>query len=814
MKTRLSALFYLLVTIFLIIILSAQYGKIPPLGKFLNPFSGFWRVAWLDDYKSLTKVEIPGLQDNVTVLLDKRGVPHIFGSDEQDVFSALGYLHARDRLWQMDIQTRFAEGRVAEIAGRMSLAQDIYQKQLGLFKTADEIVTQLDTTTKAYLSLKAYTSGVNSFIQRLSYRDLPYEFKLLNYSPEPWNIKKTVLLNLMMGYLSRTFDDLYFYHLQKIFSKQELEVLYPLFLSIPYPIIPDKSVKTFSRLKKHLSGIQQNVAAFSDSSAELWSMFKAESYGFGSNNWVVSGDKTVSGYPILANDPHLGLHLPSLWYEAHLVCRQFKVYGVTIPGAPYVVIGFNENIAWGMTNGGWDVTDLYRETFDSDEHNSYLFNEKWQPVKKIKQTINIKGEKDTTIVLEYTHRGPVISRMGKTFSLQWTGYNTNFSGISLYQLNHAKNYHDYQQALKKYHSPAQNIVYADKKGNIAITSAGLNPIRRNGRGRTLVDGSTDQYDWIGATPFNALPRSFNPSQGYLASANQQPHNSINPYFGWNWPSDYRARRINEFLKINDRISISDIKQLQTDVYSLRAEFFVPFILNAFEQKKSHRSDKKTDSVLTCLRQWKYQMQKDQIGPAIFTEFMKRYRKNIWLDSFPESNVRYILPSNYILERLTKFNPNAIWFDDLTTKKVEHRDDIIRKSLIEAIENLENELGSSIEKWTWGCYHQTRIPHLLRLKPLSVAPFPSDGGAATVNVSPGRTSSFGPSWRMIVSLENPIRAWGVYPGGQSGNPASKHYLDFLEHWKNSEYFELLFPESISELPDSLIESRIHFSAKEK
>jgi len=810
LRQILKSLILSVITIALLIILSLSYGQIPPLGKFFDPIIGFWSVAWQDDFPAQSKLSLPGLKNEVTIIFDKRGVPHIFGTNETDVYTAIGYVHARDRLWQMDIQYRFSAGRLSEILGKQGLATDINQRRLGLAVTAERTLANLDTNQFDYQIIAGYVRGVNHYINQLSYRDYPYEFKLLNYKPEPWTIEKTILLNVSMGYLSRTMDDLYFSRLQQMFSQQELEELYPLFFSIPYPIIPEQNEKGAANQIYTSDGRNQKLDLnFNhETSIEKRHIDKYQTEGLGSNNWVVSGLKTKTGKPILANDPHLGLDIPSVWYEAHLNCPEFDVYGVTLTGAPFVIIGFNRHIAWGMTTCGWDVTDLYREVFDNKSHDHYRYNGTWQPVMKLPQTIRLKDAPDTTIVLEYTHRGPIISRYSEFFSMQWTGNQTDFGGISVYWLNKAKSFKDYRQALKFYNCPAQNFIYADVKGNIAITSTGKNPVRKKGLGRSIANGNSEDSDWISYTPFEQLPASLNPKQGYLASANQQPLNQLTPYFGWNWPTDYRARRINELLKNHDQLNVKDMMKFQTDAYSVQAEVFVPYLLKAFEKHPFLTDSTHLDSVISYLRNWNYEMRKNEVGATLFDRFMENFQKYTWHDHYPTTqNERFILPSKLVLEKIMQSDPDSRWFDDMTTAKKENRDDMIRKSLIDTYHQLSDEFGKDISEWKWGRYHKTRIPHLSRLRPLGIDPFPNNGGNGTLNVGAGRVNSFGPSCRMIVSLENPIRAWSVYPGGQSGNPASKHYMDFLETWKSEQYFEILFPENPSGLAKDLIESQI-------
>jgi len=807
LKPILKSLILSIITIVLLIILSIPYGQIPPPGKFFDPVIGFWQGARQDDSPYFQQLSITGLKNDVEIIFDHRGVPHIFGHNELDVFTAIGYVHGRDRLWQMDIQYRYAAGRLSEVLGRQALSGDIEQRKLGLLLTAQQIASSLDSDLIEYKILEAYANGVNHFINQLSYCDYPFEFKLLNYTPESWTIEKTVMVNVMMGYLSRSLDNLYFSRLQQIFSEHDLEQLFPAFSPIAYPIIPE------NKKSEPLNNVTDNesissVSIFKDSlkkQYQLEDILIADRAGWGSNNWVVAGSKTTTGKPILANDPHLSLELPSVWYEAQLNCPDFDVYGVMLPGTPFVIIGFNRSIAWGMTNCGWDVTDLYREKFDSDNHDHYFYNGTWQPVKKIPQVIRIKGAPDTTIVLESTHRGPIISREGDFFSMQWTGNQPHFDGVAVYWLNKAKNYDDYRNALKLYAGPAQNFIYADTTGNIAITCAGKNPVRNSGQGRTIADGTNDDCEWISYTPFHQLPASLNPKQGYLASANQQPINQPEPSYSWNWPTDYRARRINSLLNNHDQLDATDMMRFQTEAYAVRAEVFVSFIVQAYEKYADSNRTTSIDSMLNYLKIWNFEMRKQEVAATIFDCFMNNFITNTWKDHFPEG--RFLWPDELIFERLTKNEPGSKWFDDITTPEKEDRDQIIRRSLFDTKNQLSEELGSVINSWKWERYHQTRIPHQSRLKPLSIDPFPNNGGFGTLNVGHGRINSFGPSWRMIVSLEQPIRAWGVYPGGQSGNPASKHYIDFLETWKNEQYFELLFPEKASDLSREVIESII-------
>lgn len=808
MKAFAIAFILSIISIVFLRFLSEPIGQIPALGYFLDPAIGFWQVARMDN-PSLADTTIGRFAISpITILLDKRSVPHIFASSDRDAYAALGYLHARDRLWQMDIQHRYAAGRLAEVMGREALPIDIEQRQLGLAVTAHTIAAQLDTSCQEFQVISAYARGVNRFIEQLTYKNYPYEFKLLQHKPEPWTVEKTILVSVLMGYLSRSFDDVDFARLQQLFSDDDLAELYPSFAKIPFPIIPEQNQTPSRRLASPTSqGTNRYSASLTDYDVGVVPC-RSQVEAFGSNNWVVAGAKTVTGKPMLANDPHLTLELPSIWYEAHLNCPEMNVYGVTLIGAPLVIIGFNEHLAWGMTNCGWDVTDLYRETFDSERHDHYWFNGNWQPVTKIAQTIQIKNSPDTTIFLEYTHRGPVIQLGNDFFSVRWTGHDTQFDGITAYWLNRAQDYDDFRRALERYNCPAQNFIYADVDGNIAIVAAGKNPIRRSGLGRAVADGRDDRADWIGFTPFEQLPACLNPKQGYLASTNQQPLNEPSPYYGWNWPSDYRARRINELLAEHDSIDVAAMMKFQTDAYSISARVFVPHILAAFDSAADSIFSVPIDSMLFYLRHWNYEMRKSEVGATIFHEFMRHFERNTWQDHFPPANSgSFLWPSINILEKITLSAPNSRWFDNTRTPEIEDRDAIIQQSLRETGVELSRELGANVYEWRWERFHRTHIQHLTKLAPLGIDPFPNNGGNGTLNVGPGRVNRHGPSWRMIVSLEQPIRGWGVYPGGQSGNPASPHYCDFLAAWQAEMYFELLFPKTMADLVDSLVASKM-------
>ena len=838
MKNDFGRSFLLLfLTIVVVWFLAIGHGMLPSLSQFFDPIHGVWKVAQRANHPRNQTTIHDSLTAKVTVVRDHRGVPHIFAKNDIDMAFAFGYVQAQDRLWQMEMQARLAEGRVAEIAGIQALESDKLYRRLCLADAARATMEAMQDTDTFKLVM-AFTRGVNTHISQLKKSDLPFEYKLLNFTPESWKpLNLFLLLKLMAWDLSGGFIDLRLAFVQEKLGDAAAYELFPANRPYEIPIIPDNiGAPSLKRGKIHstsfhlykqdeilLSGLvpSQNFLCCPDFSLNSllrvqkdWCLFQEKLWDaekiqnkrqfLGSNNWVINGSKSATGHAILANDPHLSLTLPSIWYEAHLVTPDMDVRGVCLLGTPGIIIGFNRHIAWGLTNVGADVSDLFIEEFDSELHEKYRYKGEWLPVEKTTEIIKVKGAADIELTIEKTHHGPVRTRDNHTMAIKWVGYEPSQELLTYYKLNKAKGYDDFVDALRYYSCPAQNFAYADIDGNIAMWCAGKYPIRRNGDGRVPVDGTTDQFEWTGYIPFEEIPHILNPPQRFLASNNQRPANTDYPYYlGWKWYGAYRSRRINDLLKSNSNISFEQMQEFQCDnVYTL-ALSLLTHIVRVAEQHKD--DNKQLNTLLEHLRDWDGSMKKELVAPRIFVMFMDLFIENTWSDEFSVLGNQKMWPDKTILEKLTHDDPDSHWFDDIRTEKRETRDDIILRSLLDTYAHLAEFAGNDSRAWQWGRSNRARIGHLSELPALGFPPFPTDGHWETLNVCGGLKNTHGPSWRMVVELAENGRRVGVFPGGQSGNPVSPHFDDGVETWANYQYFELTMPRTPEEIPDDRIES---------
>ena len=827
LRQSISLLFFSIIVVWF---LAVGHGTLPPLAKFFDPAHGFWTTAQKACHPKKQILDCDPLEEKVTVVRDHRGVPHIFAQNDGDLAFAMGYVQAQDRLWQMEIQTRLAAGRLAEVAGIQVLESDKKYKSLCLTDAAQRAMQAVQAMDE-FKIVEAFTNGVNFHLSQLKKSELPLEYKLLNFTPESWKpVNLFLLLKLMAWDLSGSFDDLRIGVIHEKLGDGAAYELFPVNRPYEIPIIPNVASEPSASLLRihstpfHLHKQDKTFQAGFTPSQNIFRQFprfrnplaavqreQSSRQLLGSNNWVIDGSKSASGHAILASDPHLSLTLPSIWYEAHLVTPEMDVRGVSLLGTPGIIIGFNRHIAWGQTNVGADVTDFFIEQFDSEKREKYLYNDEWLPVKKKTEIIKVKGSDDEEVTIEFTHHGPLVTRHNQTVAMKWIGHDASLEVLTFVKLNKAKCYDDFCEALRHYNCPAQNFAYADVDGNIAMWCAGKYPIRKNGDGRIPVDGTTDQFEWMGYVPFEEIPHSLNPPQHFLVSNNQRPAGpDYSHYLGWKWYGAYRSRRINELLKSNPKITFEQMQNFQCDNVSTQALSFLPYILKTAQQHKG--DNEKLDILFKHLRDWDGSMRKDLVAPRIFVTFMNCYQENTWVDEFFVLKNQRMWPDKTVLEKLTRDDPESPWFDDLRTPEHETRDDIILRSLLETYDHLCEWEGEDSETWKWGAFNQARINHLSEIPALGFPPFPADGYWETLNVCGGLKNTHGPSWRMVVELAENGRCVGVYPGGQSGNPISPHFDDGVEAWANYKYFELTMPKSPEEIPDDRIESIFIFKPR--
>ena len=804
MTSWIKALLALAASLTLVWTLNTRQGALPPFGKLLSPYRGFWRNGEAPgDFPARQALALPGLQRPVTVRYDDRRVPHVFAQNDHDLYFAQGYLTARDRLWQMEFQTHVAAGRLAEIVGPARLETDRFFRRMGLpFGAAHSLrAAMADPTTRVVL--EAYSAGVNAYIGQLTPATLPFEYKLLDYQPEPWQpLKCALMLKLMVWDLSGRSDDL---RMSNVLGKYGAAVTKDLFPDYPAredPIVPVGTPLDFRPLP--VPAAPESFAA-AYAAHPLRTEPEAE---LGSNNFAVSGARSASGYPLLANDPHLQLNLPSIWYQIQLHAPGVNVYGVTIPGTPTVIIGFNENTAWGTTNVAADVLDFYQLKFRDATRRAYWHDGRWKPVRRVVERIRVRGQPDRLDTVLYTHHGPVVyDRPEKPFlaetpiahAMRWTAHDAANEFLAFYRLDRARNYADYTAALASYGAPAQNFVFADNAKDIAIWPNGRFPLKWRDQGKFILDGTDPAYDWQGWIPQAHNPHVKNPARGFVSSANQFSTGPDYPYYlNWTYGNSYeRGHRINQRLAAMTQVTPDSLRRLQNDVLDLNAQLMLPRLLAlAGEPAAGGALTAAEAQVLAELRRWPYQYTADAIGPSVFNLWYGNLVKRLWEDDFSPkvTGLEMRPPGRDRTNTLILQEPNSPWVDDRRTPTRETLPQLVRLSLRFATDSLTRKFGPLGPRWRWAAQKSTDILHLLQLPGFGELDVDCGGGAGIVNATSERN---GPSWRMVVALGPRVRAYGVYPGGQSGNPGSPFYNNLLETWRVGQLDELVFLRSAGE-----------------
>ncbi|MBM4187310.1 MAG: penicillin acylase family protein [Gemmatimonadetes bacterium] len=780
-------------------------GRLPPLGPLLDPAGGVWATAGAAEFRDRT-IAFRGLEAPVEAVVDRRGVPHIFAETELDAYRALGYLVARDRLFQLELQTRAAAGTLGELIGAAALPLDRNARALGFGRMAERGLAGLDSADLLVRSIRAYGEGVNAWIDGLRPADLPLEFRLLGKRPTRWSDARSVLLFAQMA-LTLASNDV---SLDKVRVARRVgwaaaDALFPVNSPIQEPIQPvGDSLRRMVAAPIAPPGPPDTTALAIGSRAG-----PRDDDRSGSNNWAVMPRRTAANRTLLAGDPHLQLTLPSIWYQAHLVVPgQFDVQGVTLPGAPWVVIGFNRHIAWSMTNTGADVNDFYRETVDDrDRPTRYRVDGEWRPIELRSETIRgPRGETLAVDTVRFTHRGPMRQVGGEWVSMAWVIYGDRVVAAEFLAVARAKTAAEFLEATRGYVAPAQNMLVADRRGTIAIRSTGHYPIRpADGRGDVVRDGSLSANDWQGMVAAEYYPFSLNPERGYLTSANQQPvHPGVNGrYLGADWPSPWRAIRINRLLAADSQVTPESMGRFQTDPISERGLAFREVLLGrGSDSARLAGAGPEVKAARALLAEWGGSYARDDRRAVLFEAIMAELNRRTWdelapRDSASEDADPPARPSEAVLYALTA-DAASQWWDQVATTQVERRDDIIEASLAAALDSVTRRHGPpSGDGWRWGATHQANINHLLRLPALSATGLEVDGGPSTLSPSSG-SGTHGASWRMVVELGPMVRAWGVYPGGQSGNPVSKHYRDLLPAWQRGALDTLAFPAEATEV----------------
>ncbi|MBH8560281.1 penicillin acylase family protein [Hymenobacter negativus] len=798
----------------LVWVLNTKQGNLPPFGKLLSPYRGFWQNGERpEDFPAQQKLEIAGLQQPVTVRYDDRRVPHIFAQNDHDLYLAQGYLTARDRLWQMDFVAHVAAGRLAEIVGPERLETDRFFRRMGLGFGAQKSVAAVLADPVTRVVAQSYSDGINAYINSLTPATYPFEYKLLDYAPEPWEpLKSALILKYMAFDLTGRSDDLRMSNALRKYGPAVMRDLFPDYPTREDPVIPVGTALDFKPL-----ATPPVPPAFVAAEAP-YAPNQEPSRDLGSNNFAVSGARSATGFPMLANDPHLQLNLPSIWYQVQMTAPGVNVYGVSIPGAPLAIIGFNEQVAWGVTNTYADVLDWYQVQFRDARKLEYWHAGRWKPVRRVVEHIKVRGQADRLDTVLYTHHGPVVYDHAEKpflpqtpigYAARWTAHDAANEFKTFYQLNRARTYADYTTALASYGAPAQNFVFADAGQDIAIWPNGRLPLKWHEQGKYLLDGRDPAQDWQGWIPAAQNPHAKNPSRGFVSSANQS---SVRPqdypyYMNWDYGSSERGRRINQRLGQMPRVTADSLRLLQNDVLGLNAQLMLPRMLALAGPAPATTPE---GQALAALRAWNYQYTAEAVGPSLFELWYDNLVKRLWDDDFPldPKGPAYRYPARDRTNNLILKEDSSRWIDDRRTRARETLPLLARQSLRWAVDSLTRKYGAQSPKWRWASQKSTDILHLLKLPGFGQMDVDCGGGSGIVNATTERN---GPSWRMVVALGPQVRAYGVYPGGQSGNPGSPFYSNLLETWRVGQLDELVFLRS-AEVPNARVTTAWTLQAK--
>lgn len=767
-------------------------------------------------------IPLQGIEQNVEVHYDNFGVPHIYGKTWADAYRALGYIHASDRLWQMDMFRRKASGTSAEVLGRGELGSDILVRQLGIRRGCEELVASDAFPAQMRNDLTAYCEGVNTRMAELGREGLPMMFQALGYKPSEWNVVDCIVFGKYMGWdQSGTDDDLWFGTMAEKLGPQAIESLWPLDRPFEVPSIKAQ-VDREQLAHASLAPIPGATAAYEATRSKLQaarSLTRGDS--FGSNNWAVDGTKTASGKPIFCSDPHLGFSLPSLWYTCHLSVGEDNVVGVTFPGSPIVVIGHNNHLGWGITNMQADAVDYFVETMHADDPMQYQHRGQWKPVTRITEEIAIRGEPNETLLIDSTVHGPIVNRDERIITMQWSGLGGSTEMVGFWEMGRARNLNEFLSAADKITVPAINLAYADAEGNIAIHSCGDLPLRLPGQGRIPMDGASGDNDWRGMIPRSELPLAVNPAEHFVASANGRPASIGYPhYLGWMWDPSYRIRRINDMLSSAEGLTIDKMRAIQNDAHDKAAERFLPSLCDALQASPPKGSY--AQQAAEVLSQWNYVASTEAIAPMIWLRWMDHYRKLTWDDEWNSRGIEkrggswgftgnnHREPMLEVFEYMTRKKPASEWFDNRHTPEVETRDDIAIMAFEKATAELQAQFGDDLSKLRWGDINQLKVRSLTGEDAFARSGGPVPGTSFTVNPgSGGGTVGGGASFRMIIDFGDPTTSVGVYPGGQNENPESPHYADQIPLWATGEYVSLNMISDTAELPPEAKQHSVKF-----
>jgi len=847
----------------LIIILTIPIGPLSGGLGILQPWGGLFDVGRGVNEPINQTLTLPGLEDEVVILIDEYGVPHIYASNAVDAYVGLGYMHAKDRLFQMVIQNRLASGRISEIMGGYANSSDKIYRTIGLKRTAEDslnwFVEHANEYPEAQYALdlmEGQVAGINYFVEHMTSEQTPVEFKILGLKMEPWTMVDMFLgASFITWSLTGDFDDF-----ERLWLKENLqndtmyEQLYPdIFPYVNYTISEQTNLNIsdysgapggYPTPILPLLSVQDNVPVVDKQKLDFLISKLSEvvdPFGlkdtFGSNNWAISGSKSATGSPIVCMDAHMPLTAPNLVYEAHIcVPGEFNVRGITLPGMPSVEAGFNDYIAWGFTNGGVDVLDIFVESLNPANSSEYLYNGEYRAFEVIREDISTLEGEVIPFEVKFSVHGPLIDGIVQdddgspaNLAMNWTGNSESHLIMAALQFNKAQNMEEFFDAIYWWDNPVFNLVYADNEDNIALTVCGRFPIRSGYTGLLPITALNDSVGMVSYIPYAHLPREINPSRGFCTSTNQR---SIDP-IGYNYTlvgpfaDGYRSRRISELLTADDSITVEDMMRFQADAIEIRARSIVPFIVSAWDSLGDGNTT--VDALVDLLRDWDYEMATDIAAPTVWIHLFNALRYEMFDElhfietllanadfksvALPSS----IYPRSPVVEQLVVDGSSDYFDDERTDGVTEVRDEILVRCLFRASNVVHDLYGAETSNWLYGLHHTLNIEHMAGMATIEGGPI---RGQHTLFPSHGWQMSTGPVYRYILDLDDRLNSRIVVAGGQSGNIFSPHfddlfqlYFDFDEVGMHYHYHEVYVYASVVEFISAdtaglMIERRIN------
>ena len=739
------------------------------------------------------ELSLENLSENVTVHFDENGVPHINAETQKDAYTALGYVHAQDRLWQMELIRRIAPGRLSEIFGDKLVETDVFFAGLGLVEDANESIAKIDINSEAYKLTMAYLDGVNQFVEEGA---TPIEYNLIGLEKTKFTVNDVYNV---FGYMSFSFaiaqktDPL----LQEI--KEKLGDNYLAELEIPV-------YSNTALLKSEKNPIVK--ASFAKAMTAMYEQLPISPF-IGSNSWVIAADKTKNGKVIFANDPHIGFSQPSVWYQSHIKTPDYEMYGYSLALTPFPLLGHNRDYAYGLTMFENDDVDFYIEKNNPENLNEYETPTGFSTYKTVQKTIKIKGAPDTTFTVKISRHGPIMNNLLKQIddqrpiAMQWIYKKTDNQIIDVgYQISHAKSLHDFKEGAKLLHAPGLNMMYGDAKDNIAwIASGKLYKYRDSINTKLYLDGASGKDEIVSYIDFEDNPQSINPASNYVYSSNNQPDTIAGIlYPGYYLPED-RGQRIEQLLEVKNDWTQEDVQQMIFDVTSP----VVPQVIaNLVASIKTENFTKNEQEALQNLKDWNGEYKKEDTAPTIYNRFLYEFLEGTFKDELGESFPMFM--QTPLMKKMIAVQAKkavSVWFDDVTTEPKETKSDIVQRSFINAISFLENQLGDTVSLWSWSKVISVEHGHALAAggetlrKIFNVGPFSMDGGNEVINnqlFTLNETGIYkvkaGPSTRRVIDFSNIENSVSILPTGQSGNVFSKHYKDQAQKYLNGEFVKTM------------------------